>query len=156
MGAWVAHTNGWIQIRIMALEHGLNVAKSIPKIGTTVRIEKREISSHSVWVLDIVTRIYNEGDLAASKINGDWKLTCSENVFNHTELIRLDHLGKSSPHDMKRQFGSVKEWRDMGSGKDLGIKIDINFRYFGLEEDGEKQYQASYHYDPQQQQMVRD
>lgn len=157
MCAWVAHTVGWLQIRIAAQELDLNITKAVPKIGTTVRIEKRQIPSHpNIWVLDIVTHIDNEGDLAASKINGDWKLLCSKNVLNRTFPIRLDYLGKSSPHHMKHEFGGVQEFRDLGSGKDLSIEIDINFRYFGLEEQGEQQYTTKHRYDPQQQQFVKE
>jgi hypothetical protein len=157
MCAWVAHTYGWIQIRIAAQELELNTTKATPKIGTTVRIEKRQIPSQSnLCIIYIVTHIYNEGDLAASKIDGDWKLSCSKNVLNRTVRIRLDHLGKSNPHDMEHQFGGIQEWRDVWSGKDISIEVDINFRYFGLEEQGEQQYAARYHYDSQQQQFVRE
>src|SRR4029077_18730289 len=152
---WAAHEIGWIQVRIAAEAHDLNVSKAVPKIGTTTRVEKREITSHTVWLLHIVTRLYNEGELAASKIRGEWKLSSINGAFNHTIPIALDHLGKSGPHDIERKNGGVKTWRDMEGGKDLGIAVEINFRYQGLEEEGEHEYRATYRYDAAQRQLMR-
>jgi hypothetical protein len=156
LGILFAHRMGWIQINIMRQEHTLNLAKTTPKVSTLVRLEERKHSTHPVSTLVIITSIYNEGDLAASNLKGDWSLSCSESGFNRSIPISLDHLGNARPHEMETPFGSVATWLDVRAGKNITIEIDLKIRYIGLAEEGEKTYQAKYHYDPTHREFIRD
>lgn len=155
-GVYVAHHFGWIQVSIMRREQSLNLAKTTPKIGTSIRLKEQKHPTHPVSTLVIVTSIYNEGDLAASNLTGDWNLSCSESGFNRSIPISLDHLGNTRPYEMETPFGNVLTWRNVRTGKDITIKIDLTIRYTGLAEEGEKPYHAKYRYDPAHQDFVRD
>src|ERR1700728_3613880 len=146
-GVYVAHRVGWIQVSIMRREQSLNLAKSTPKLGTLIRMEERKHATHPVSTLVIITSIYNEGDLAASNLKGNWNLSCSESGFNRSIPISLDHLGTARPYNMETPFGNVHTWRDVRTGKNITIEIDLKIRYTGLAEQGERPYHAKYRYD---------
>ncbi|MGA8013331.1 MAG: hypothetical protein WB949_12960 [Candidatus Acidiferrales bacterium] len=126
LGILLAHRFGLIQISLMKREHALNISKAAQKIGTSVCFEQRQHPTHPVKNLYIVTDIYNQGDLAASKLEGNWKLSCSENSLNRTLSISVDHLGNSRPHKIELQFGGMGMLGIIQQGKDVHIEIDID------------------------------
>jgi hypothetical protein len=154
-GIYATQRLGWIQVSILRGEQSLNLAKATPKIGTLVRLEDRKNPVHPVSTLVIVTSVYNEGDLAASNLKGNWNLSCSESVFNRSIPISFDHLGARA-YDMETPFGNVQTWRDVRTGKNITIEVDLKIRYTGLPEEGEKSYEAKYRYDLTHQDFVRD
>src|ERR1700678_651725 len=89
LGALIAHKVGILQITIARKAHELNVTKAVPKIGTSVQLEERNATNHPVTLLHIVTRIYNEGDLPASNLKGEWQLSCSQFPCEKTISINL-------------------------------------------------------------------
>lgn len=153
VGLVLAQRMGQIQITIARREHVLNVTKAMPKVGTSVTLKDQ--MHGAVGVLVVVTRIYNEGDLAASHLKGNWNLTCSESGFNRSQTISVDHLGNTRPHEFEMPFGGAALWQDVRNGKDVAIKVDLEFRYLGIPEEGEKTYKATYCYDRNQRQMVK-
>jgi hypothetical protein len=155
LSVYVAHTLGWLQIRILLWEHNLNLAKTTPKIGTSVRLEDRQSHTHPVSTLVVVAKIYNEGDLAVSELKGNWKLSCSENTLNRSGSISVDHLGNSRPHEIETQLGGVPTWRDVRGSENIAIDFNIEFRYTGLPEDGEQTYRAHYRYNYSQKDFVK-
>lgn len=154
-GIWAANQIGWIQISIARKEHGLNLAKTTPKIGTMVQMEERKHSAQPISLLVVVATIYNEGDLAVSDLKGDWNLTSSQQGFNRSGTIRLDHLGNTRPYKIETQFGDVGTWRDLSAGKDLAIHFDVEFRYTGIPEKDSQPYKAQYCYDHSQRDFVK-
>lgn len=155
LGVWVTQSIGWIQIEIAGREHGLNLAKTVPKIGTTVSLEDRKSSTHPVSTLVIITTIYNEADSAASQLKGNWQLTCSQSVLNRSLAISREYLGKSLPYQIETEFGGVGTWRSVRAEKNITIYVYIEFRYDSLPEEGEQAYKAHYRYDYSQNDFVR-
>jgi hypothetical protein len=153
--AWVAQRIGWLQISFMKKEHALNIIKAAPKVGTSVWFKEREHPGQPGKLLFICTSIYNEGDLAASNLKGNWKLSCSDKRFDVAIPISRDHLGNSRPFDFERQLGGIHMPGTVQQSQNFAIEIDIEFSYFGLEEDGEKPYHAKYSYNKNQKQFVR-
>lgn len=155
LGILLTHRMGWIQIRLLRRENALNLAKTAPKIGTSVSLEERKNPNQPICTLVIITSIYNEGDLAISNLKGNWNLTCSKSGFNRTIPITLDHLGNPRPYKMETPFGDVGTWLDVRNGKDITINVDLEIRYGSAVKKGENTYQAKYQYDIGQRDFVR-
>jgi hypothetical protein len=158
LGVYVAYRIGWIQVTIMRREQALNLARTLPKIGTSVCFEDRKNPNHPVSTLVIITSIYNEGELAASQLTGNWNLSCSKIGFNRSIPISVDHLGQARPHKMETPFGDVGTWRAVRGGENITINVDLEIRYSRPTEQGEEEeytYYAKYQYDPTQRDFVR-
>jgi hypothetical protein len=140
LGEYIAHRIGWIQIGIMRDAHSLNVKKATPQINSRVSISP----FHPANRLD-VTRyivhitIYNDGDLVARNLEGEWKLTASAGIQGATDIIRENSLASFMPLPLEHQIvGNIDP--------NAVIQVDIKMNYLGLD-DAPKHYQATYDYD---------
>jgi len=152
--ALIAHKLGWIQISLAKKAHKLNVNLATPKIGTTVKIEGRNVRPDVIRYF-MVTTIYNEGQLAAEKLHGNWNLACSDSSQNRTIPITRDYLGQGAPYELKpEELGGMAITNAIKSGQ-VAINIDIDFTYTGLAKDQTHKYSAKYQYDTIRKEMIR-
>src|SRR5260370_16904008 len=102
ISSWLAYRIGHRVASPHAKNLELNVRKATPHLGS--RVELRPYHPPDAdWVkrYAIHTTLYNNGDLVATKIEGQWKLKISHLMENATKTIRIDSLSSSKPCDMK-------------------------------------------------------
>jgi len=154
LGEFIAHKLGWIQISVMKKAHQLNINLATPKIGATVIIERQAISP-TVYRYFLLTTIYNEGRLAAEKINGNWNLSCSDSGQNRVIPISRDFLGQGSPYELKPEELGGNVITNAINSNQVRINVDIDFTYVGLAQNQLHKYNAKYQYDSNRKKMVR-
>ena len=155
--AFIAHKLGWIQISIMKKAHELNRNLATPKIGTTVTIEARTPNSSRLDIVRffLVTTIYNEGQLAAEKIQGNWNLSGSDSGQNRMIPIARDYLGQGSPYELEAEELGGNTITNAIKGGQATINVDVDFTYVGLAQNQKQKYRAQYQYDSRRKKMVR-
>jgi hypothetical protein len=155
-GIYIAQRTGFLQISIMSKAHELNAKLATCQIGTTCRIELRFPSPGrpDVGRYFIIASLYNTGKLAAKKLKGNCKLSCSESIHDRTIPIIWDSLG-DRPYELDPQeFGGNAITQAIQSGN-ARINVDIQFDFLGLDDDTPEHYNAQYEYKHEQRQMVR-
>ena len=137
VSAFVAQHIGYIQISIMKQEHDLNVTKATPKIGTSVKIDKRQINPPAYPPFCfLVASIYNEGELPAKQVNGHCKLVSpTKAVKEYSIPISREFLG-SSPCELeicRLENGISGMTVDIGGveGQNIRFNVDIEFGSLG-------------------------
>jgi hypothetical protein len=159
LGMYIAQRTGFLHLSIATKAHSLNVLKAAPKVGSSIRIEERQVNPPAFPPFYyLITQIYNEGDLAAQQLKGHWKLLCS----NHTVLernvpIMRDFLG-TSPYNLEPcQIEGTTVPNAMRGEVQFKVlfNVHIDFDYFGLSHDEPYHYHAEYEFNPEQRQMVR-
>lgn len=138
------------QLTTAKAQLSLNVRRATPNIGTRMRLV-RSVEPLQVVRYTIHTTIYNDGDLVATKIKGQWKLTISHLMQDANKPIIIDSLPASRPWDMEHQIGGNTNWIDTHQ---VSIKVDIDLVYLGLD-NKENSYHATYNYTPVQKDMIR-
>ena len=153
LSVFTAHRLGWIQVSLMRDAHALNIKKATPKIGSRVQIEigRAEGRLHITGAA-IHTKIYNDGDLVARNVEGEWKLTATEGINKQTYPIRADSLPTFLPFEFKREIIGV--FSALWTKAALVLQVDIELVYLGMD-DQPCQYHASYIYDFEKQQMIQ-
>src|SRR6266478_3262719 len=93
--AFLAYRVGYRQGKTAQRALDLNVSKAIPKIGTSVKIDKRQEQPPAFPPFYyLVATIYNEGELPAKQLKGQCKLFSPINdVKQHTIPIDREFLG---------------------------------------------------------------
>lgn len=154
--AYVAHRIGRIQISFMRRAHQLNENLATPKIGTWLKLERRQPNANRADVIRyfLLTTLYNDADPAAQKIDGNWTLSCSDSGQDRTIPIYRDSLG-NIPYDLEAQELRGNAITNTINSGQVTINVDIDFTYIGLTPDKAERYTAKYQYDSQQKQMVR-
>jgi hypothetical protein len=146
----VSHRIGRFQIALLKKQYDLNALKATPRIGSNVVLELRtpNASRPDVRRYFLITTIYNESELPAQKLNGNWILTCSESAQNCTVPIQWDFLGSTKYQLKPHQLGGDALTQKIIS-KQAAIQVDIEFTYLIPGEDAPQQYRERYKNDAQ-------
>jgi hypothetical protein len=160
LAVFVAWKIGLIQISWMRQEHQLNVLRASPKIGTSLRIEERNINgpAYAPWYY-LITSIYNEGELAASNLNGQWKLTSPNRSVIEGELpISREFLGPT-PYQLEpfHIIGGTVVFAMEGNnkGNTVTFKVDVEFDYTSMTNEQPQHYSAHYEFDHKYRKMIK-
>jgi len=142
---YIADKIGWIQINILREAHTLNVRKATPRINSRVEVQPfHPIHRPDVTRYAIRTKIYNDGDLVARNLEGEWKLTASHGINDASNISRSDSLPSFLPLELEHKIvGNVPSlWTE----PKVILQVNINLTYLGLNNSSE-QYCATYDYD---------
>ena len=155
--AYIAHRIGRIQIRFMREAHDLNLKLATCQIGSGCTISLKPYIANRPDVLryEIVTSIYNAGDLAAKDLKGNWNLSCSESGCNCSRPVWIDFVSKAFRHDLEPYVFSSNELTQSISNGKFRINVDIHLEFFGLDENERQQYRARYEYSHEHKQMIK-
>jgi hypothetical protein len=156
-GIVLARQVGILQIHWAREAFNLNVKLAQCNVGTRCRIGLRpfSLSRPDITRYEIVASIYNAGDLAASNLKGEWKLSCSDAVYNCSMPIWIDFVSKAAPYDLEPYVFASNEITQAISSGHARINIDIEFNFVGLDEDTAQKYTAKYEYRHEAKQVVR-
>jgi len=148
---WLGYKIGYRQATLATKTLALNVAKATPRIGSRVEVQRSGEGSHLQFTL--VTTLYNDGDAAASKLDGQWKLNVSQGLPNAEKIIRMDSLPSFLPFEIKHPIGGAIN-NAFFSNPNVRIDVQIDLVYFGLE-NTQQRYQVRYDYDTQQKTFIQ-
>jgi hypothetical protein len=149
----VAYGVGYWQGRSAQKALDLSITKAIPKLGSDVKINKRQENSRAFPPFYyLVATIYNEGELPAKQLHGHCKLFSPENESQQRNIpINRDFLG-SAPFEL--EAGRLDAlFIDPDRPSDARFDVDIEFEYFGIPDDKPQRYTAKYRYDNKSGQM---
>jgi hypothetical protein len=150
---FIAHKVGLIQITLMREAHTLNVKKATPKLNSRVSIAPFHPETRpDMTRYAIHTKIYNDGDLVARKLEGEWKLTASDGIHESSEVIRVDSLPAFLPFELDHEIGG--EVSAVWCKPEVILQVNIKIDYFGLNDKPER-YEANYDYDFQHRSMLQ-
>jgi hypothetical protein len=127
------------------------------QLGTTCTIEESPYTAArpDITRFAVITSIYNTGDLAASKLKGNWNLSCSQSEYDFSLPLWIDSVSKAFPYNLKPHALASNEITQAIRNGQVSIKVDIEFDFSGLEDESPERYKAGYEYRHQQHQMVR-
>jgi len=152
VGLWLSYRLGVRQGRIAERNLKLTIGRATPRLGSRAELrsfhpdERRDITRYVIH-----TTIYNDGDLAASAVRGEWKLTASHGVGDVARPIRCDTLSSRNPWVDEHNLGRSIGWQEIGAAT---IDLDLDVTYLGLDEKQES-YHAKYQYDREHGKMVQ-
>jgi hypothetical protein len=152
LAAIAARQNGLLQISFMRKTHELNVTKAIPRIGCEVSAQTEQIlptlfAPHT----RVIVKIYNEGELAAQKLTGQWEL-CSHQTDKKIVLqISRDFLGNCDAYVIDYLIPESSDWGRYG----FGFDVNIEFFYLIPGDPETHRYEAHYAYESRKKQMIR-
>ena len=143
-GIYIGQRTGLLEISIAKKALDLSLTKAAPKVGSMITVEERYDNGRDFPAfLYLITTIYNEGELPAGQLDGDWKLTSSYGVPNRVIPIRRDFLG-SVPYKFEApritQGGIPRE-------NEFRFDVDIEFNYSVASQEQPGHYHAKYRYD---------
>jgi hypothetical protein len=149
--ALVAERIGWVQIKIAREAHQLNVTKAAVKIGFALDVDERQLFPQGYNPhIHLTAKIYNEGELAAKNIDGQWKLIVP-NGKDYVFPIQRDFIGNSEPYLHVYKIDESCNWpRDS-----IRFNVHVEFRYSVPSERENRRYHAEYQYDRESRRMVR-
>lgn len=152
LGGYIAHRVGWVQISLMQQSHALDVKKATPRIGSRVEISPPEIVKDIFLRYTVYTTLYNDGDLAAYKVQGKWNLIASHAVEKAEKTICIDSLPTFLPWKMDYELtGKVNL---LQADPTVALEVHVDLTYFGSD-DKQEQYKTVYKYDHEQKRMVQ-
>jgi hypothetical protein len=139
----------------------LIVTKAVPKIGTTIRIDKRqENPSNYPPFYYLIATIYNEGELPAQQLKGYCRVYSSEKSVREQSIpIARELLGTSSPCELelgRLESGISGMALNLGAddGENARFNVDIQFNYSGIQ-NTPQHYSANYEYDHKSRQIIK-
>lgn len=141
---------GYRQATLAARSLEIAVTRATPRIGSRIDIQRSGEGHHVQFTL--VTTLYNDGDAAASKIDGHWKLRVSQGLPNADKVIRMDSLPSFLPFEIKHPIGGTINNAFFSPNTTIYVKIDLV--YFGLD-DAQQHYDIRYDYDAQQRTFIQ-
>jgi hypothetical protein len=157
----VVYIFGYWQGRSAQRSLDLSVIKATPKVGTAVRIDKRQENPPAFPAFYyLIATIYNEGELPAKQLKGYCRVySATKGVTEHNIPIEREFLG-TTPSELelcRLEDGISGSTLDIGTqaGKNIRFNVDIDFSYFGVEDDIPERYSAQYEYDNNGRQMKR-
>jgi hypothetical protein len=148
---WLAYRIGYRQAGIAAKSLDVTVTKATPRIGSRIEIKRSGDREHTQFAL--VTTLYNDGDAAASKVDGQWKLDVSQGFPSAVKPIRMDSLPSFLPFDINHPIGGTINNAFL-SNPNVRINVEIDLVYFGLD-NMQQRYQVRYDYDTQQRTFIQ-
>jgi hypothetical protein len=152
-GGFIAHRIGWIQIGINRQTLALNVKKSTPRIGSRVELKSAQLVNRpDITRYTIHTTIYNDGDLVAREIKGEWKLTASHGIAEASVPVRADSLPSFLSFPLEHEIGG--KYSSLWCEPTVIIQVDVDLIYLGLD-DKKETYHATYDYDYKNRKIVQ-
>ncbi len=149
---WLGYRIGYRQATLAAKTLALNVTKATPRIGSRVAIERRGDREHTQFFLLIT--LYNDGDAAASKIDGEWKFNVAHSAApSAVKIIRMDSLPSFLPWTIEHPFGGTVN-NPFFSNPNIRADVEIDLVYVGLGGSKEKYY-VKYDYSAQSKTFVQ-
>jgi hypothetical protein len=122
--AFVAQRLGFLQVTLMRQAHTLNVAKAAPRIGCEVTVGLVQILPQIFDPHLVVNiKIYNEGELPAESINGQWKLLPPDPDRKRVLPIQRDFLGQCENYTQTYQVNESSEWNRQGVIFDVEVRV---------------------------------
>lgn len=153
IGVVVAYVVGRKQGRNNERAYQLNIRQATPRIGSRVEFfEIGPVNQGHQFRYVVKTTIYNDGSLVASKLDGQWKLSCSYKFLNAEQVIRADSLPSFLPMYFEHELGYHRH--EAWFKAEVTIKFDIDLSYRGFEDKPER-YQATYEFDPKSGKMIQ-
>jgi len=157
-GIYIAQSNGLLLYWVAKEEHDLNLRKAAPALDSSVRITERQINpvGYDPFYYIVIT-IYNHGDLAATQLNGHWRMYSPRQMIQEYNVpIRRDALG-ALPNEFEpyRIIGPGIEAAIRRHAENVSINVDIEFDYFGFSPEEPQHYAAQWQYDHHNGQMIR-
>jgi len=151
---WAAYRIGYRNASIATRALNLSITKAGPRISSRVdlRTYAPALKPH-VPGYAIHTTIYNDGDLVATNLEGEWTLKIAEGFKTLTKSIRIELLSSVRPWETNYELpGYAFQYEGR---PEVVFQVDIDLVYHGLN-DAPKQYRARYHYDRDQHCMIAD
>ncbi len=90
------------------------------------------------------TTIYNDGDLVARNLEGEWKLTASHGIKKASQIVREDSLPSFLPLPLQHYISG--EVSALWCEPKIVCQVNVDLTYVGLD-DLEQKYHATYDYD---------
>jgi len=153
IGIAVAYYVGVRQGRAAEKVLALSLRKAVPRINSRMELARSSPPNRpDVVRYTVHTTIYNDGELVARDLEGDWKLTASHGIQPATNVIRADSLPLSFPFNLEHEIaGDVSVlWCD----PQIIFQVDIDVAYLGMNSE-KNSYKATYRYDFQNRKMIR-
>ena len=153
LSGFIAHRIGWIQIGINRQSLALHVKKATPRINSRMVLKKFHPAGRpDVTRYAIHTKIYNDGDLVARALEGEWKLTASHGIAETTKVVCANSLPAFLPLELEHEVGGNVPaiWCE----PTVILQVDIDLVYVGLD-DKQETYHTAYDYDYKNKQMVQ-
>ena len=148
VGYWIGRKQGQDGERA----YQLSLRRAVPRIGTRMELVASPVDNVSRQILySIQTTIYNDGDLVASKLEGNWKLSSSYSFLNAERVIREDSLPGPLPIKINHDLGYHRQ--NVWSSPGVFLKVDIDLTYLGFE-NKQQRYQTTYEYYPKSDKMI--
>ena len=156
-----AYAFGYWQGKTAQRTLDLNIIKATPKIGTSMRIDKRQENPNGFPPFYyLIATIDNEGELPAQQLQGYYRVYSETKcVKEHRIPIEREFLGSSAPSELE-----LCRLEDGISGTTLNLapdaanirfNVDIEFHYLGVQNSASQKYCAHYEYDKESRQMKR-
>jgi hypothetical protein len=138
-----AERMGYLHLDLARQAHRLNITKAIPRIGCSVIVEeKRLVGSEYPPHFFVHLKIYNEGELPAQSVNGQWKLSTNDPKETSVYPIQRDFLGRCQEDPYSHRFDLSPQWFREG----IVINVEVKFSYTTPSDNEEQNYSAKYIY----------
>jgi hypothetical protein len=120
-----------------------------PRIGSRIQISQTGDREHIQFIL--VTTLYNDGDAAASRVDGRWELKVSRGLLCAERTVRLDSLPSFLPHVISHSIGGTIN--NPFFDPSVRITLEIDLMYLGLKSAEQRSY-VRYDYNTQQRAFI--
>ena len=153
LSIWVAYYVGVRQGRATEKALALSVQRATPRIGSRVSLSSSippKLPDRTRYTIN--TTIFNDGDLVARNLEGEWKLTASHGIEKLIHAIKADSLPASLPFEFEHEVPGDTSvlWCD----PKIIFQVNIDLVYLGLS-DQKECYHAIYTYDFHSRQMYQ-
>jgi hypothetical protein len=156
-GIVFARQIGVLQIHWAREAFNLNMKLAQCNVGTRCRLSLQPFSPSrpDITRYEIVTSIYNAGDLAACNLKGQWKVSCSDARYDCSVPVWIDFVSKASPYELEPYIFASTEITQSIRSCQARINVDFEFNFVGLDDENPIPYAAKYEYSHEAKQMVR-
>ena len=131
----------------------LSVVKATVRVGCHVDVIEKDVLAlgpNFNKSLVVTVKLYNEGELPASALQGDWKLLPARLAQKNIFPIERDFLGAKDYLDTQTIEGS-QQWRREG----IRFDVKVEFWYSIPTEPEKRHYQQTFRYDHEHGVVVR-
>jgi hypothetical protein len=161
LGMFATYLFGFWQGRTSKRSFDLSVTRAVPKVGTSVKVYKRQENPPGFPAFYyMIATIYNEGELPAKQVKGHCKLhSATKSVKENNIPFEREFLGSSpcqlESHRIDDGISGMSVDLEAVSAKNIRLNVDIEFTYFGIPDDKQHRYAATYEYEHKSRQFVR-
>lgn len=149
----VGYFLGYWQGKTAQKSYDLSLSKAIPKVGTSVKIDKRQENPGGFPPFCyLVLTIYNDGELPAKQVKGHCRIYSPAKSVEEVDIpFHRDFLG-SSPYKLESQrlnngIGAMPLDVTGTLGQNVRLNVDIDLEYLGIPDGKPQYYSAKYSYD---------